>query len=167
MSIFQTANKKGAYRGNHDKENVINYIFLESKAISGLRGGFGVNAEDIVGSMDEVSTHFGKTTGVQLRHFVLSFHPEETKDKLLVAEIGYKFAQYLSREFQTVYAVHENKPHLHVHFVINSVSFIDGHRYYGSRKEFHSMMDFLRYLLGEYGFGQPVYVSNKKIYNAK
>lgn len=160
MPLFTTANKEGVYRKNHDKEHVINYILSESKAISGLCGAFGVVAENIAHSMDVVSAQFGKTKGIQLRHFILSFHPKETQDKLLVAEIGYKFAQYLSREFQTVYALHEDKPHLHVHFVINSVSFIDGHRYYGTRKEFYMVMNFLKYLLNEYGFEKPIYVSN-------
>ena len=159
MPILKTANKKGAYRGNRDKENVINYVLSDSKVKSGLCGGFCIDKANIVGSMEAVSVYFGKTKGVQLRHFILSFHPKETQDKMLVAEIGYRVAQVFSQKYQVVYAVHENKPSLHIHFVTNSVSYVDGSRYYGTRKEFYEIMEFIQYLLAEYGFGKLIYAS--------
>ena len=35
--------------------------------------------------------------------------------------------------FQVVVATHLNTDHIHNHFVINSISFVDGYRYYSNR----------------------------------
>ena len=43
---------------------------------------------------------------------------------------------------------------------MNSVSYVDGHRYYGTKKEHHAMMDVIRDVLKEYCIKELRYVSN-------
>lgn len=73
-----------------------------------------------------VKEQFGKTEGVQAYHGYLSFKetditPEQAQN------IGMEFARHVWGErFQVVVTTHLNTNHLHCHFVVNSVSFVDG-----------------------------------------
>ena len=46
-----------------------------------------------------------------------------------------------------VYAVHENPANPHIHIVMNSVSYVDGHRYYGTKKEHYDLMKVIKHSL--------------------
>ena len=69
--------------------------------------------------------------------------------------------RYLGKEYQAIYAVHENTESLHIHIVMNSVSYIDGHRYRGTKAEHYEFMDFLRNVLIYYGITKLQYISSK------
>ena len=75
-----------------------------------------------------VKEQFGKTDGIQAYHGYLSFSETDlTPDT--AQKIGVEFAEQVwGKRFQVVVATHLNTKHLHCHFVINSVSFIDGKR---------------------------------------
>lgn len=160
MAVFKTANGKGKYHDTESKKQVINYILNPDKMIHGYYGAFHVDTCHIVESMDEVSRRFGKSDGVQLRHFILSFDYDEIWSVKILNEIAMKVAYRLGKEFQIVYAVHETQSAPHFHFVMNSVSYVDGHRYYGTKKEHHDMMNVIRDVLKEYYIKELRYVSN-------
>ena len=80
--------------------------------------------------MQNTKDSFGKKTGRQGYHFVISFKPGETD-----AETAYKIAEefvseYLADKYEAVYAVHDDKEHIHIHIAFNSVSFVDGLKYH-------------------------------------
>lgn len=162
MAILKTFNGSGNYRNGNAIELVTDYIFNPYKTRSGYLGGFGVNPECPAESMMIVSEQFGKSNGVQLRHYVLSFAPCELTNPKAANEIGSRIAQFIGREYQTLYAVHENREHLHIHIVSNSVSYIDGHRFYGRRKEFYTLMEGIRRILRDYGIYRLIYDSQKE-----
>ena len=112
--------------------------------------------------MEMVSAQFGKTSGVQLRHFIVSFDQTEVNDPMIVNEIARRFVEFFSNEYQVVYAVHEDKQYLHIHIVINSVSYVDGHRYYGTRAEFKAMQKYMQAILRNYNIYRLEYVSLKQ-----
>ena len=85
---------------------------------------------------------------------------EEVWSYKIVNDIAKKIAYRLGREYQIVYAVHETQSSPHFHFVMNSVSYVDGHRYYGTKKEHHAMMDVIRDVLKEYCIKELRYISN-------
>ncbi|MBQ2970969.1 MAG: relaxase/mobilization nuclease domain-containing protein [Ruminococcus sp.] len=71
---------------------------------------------------------FQKTNGIQAYHGYLSF-PESEVSPELCQKIGMEFAQKVwGDKFQVVVTTHLNTKHLHCHFVVNSVSFVDGKR---------------------------------------
>ena len=73
-----------------------------------------------------VKEQYGKTDGVQAYHGYLSF-PEKEVSPELCQEIGMEFARRTwGKRFQVVVTTHLNTKHLHCHFVVNSVSFVDG-----------------------------------------
>ena len=81
-------------------------------------------------TMQQTKDSFGKITGRQGYHFVISFKPGETD-----ADTAYKIAEefiseFLSEKYETVFAVHDDKEHIHIHIAFNSVSFVDGYKYH-------------------------------------
>lgn len=154
MAILKVLNKAGKYRDVNAREDVARYILDFSKMCNHYFGGVGVT-EDIVGSMNEVAMRFGKTNGVQLRHFVLSFPPEELDDPEEVNEIACEIARFLGQEYQTIFAVHENTENLHIHFMHNSVSYRDGYKYKGNKEQYYNLVNFATKLL-RHNYGIPL-----------
>ena len=162
MALFKFLNGKGRYRGDDARTNVAEYILNPYKAKHGYIGGAYVNMESIesiVHSMDKIAQQFGKTNGVQLRHFVLSFLPQETRDPQEVYRIGRKIMMFVGQEYQAVFAVHENTANLHIHFMLNSVSHVNGDRYYGKRKDYYIMLNGLKAILHQHGIHTLIPVS--------
>lgn len=162
MATFKTANKKGKYFDMDAKATTIRYILNPAKAVHGLVGGVGVSPESPAESMELVSEHFDKSEGVQLRHYIISFEPYELEKPEIANKIGQEIAAYIGREFQSVYAVHEDKLHLHIHLIVNSVSYADGHRWRGNKAEFYRLINSCRTILRQYNIYQLYYVSANK-----
>ncbi len=75
-----------------------------------------------------VKERFGKTDGIQAYHGYLSFKEQNITPEQAQA-IGMEFAEKVwGKRFQVVVTTHLNTQHLHCHFVLNSVSFVDGKR---------------------------------------
>lgn len=160
MATLKLLNGKGRYRNEDAKENSIDYILRPDKAISGYIGGALVNPIMPAESMKIISEKFGKSDGIQLRHLVVSFLPGELDDVTVVNQIACCTAQFIGKEYQNVFAVHEDKEHLHFHIVFNSVSYINGYRYKGSREEYYSLYNAIKSILENFGIYKLQYVSN-------
>ncbi len=75
-----------------------------------------------------VKEGFGKKDGIQAYHGYLSFKEQNISPEL-AQKIGMEFANEVwGKKYQVVVTTHLNTKHLHCHFVINSVSFLDGKR---------------------------------------
>lgn len=75
-----------------------------------------------------VKEQYGKTDGIQAYHGYLSFKETDITPEM-AQKIGMEFANEVwGKRFQVVVTTHLNTKHLHCHFVINSVSFVDGKR---------------------------------------
>ena len=96
----------------------------------------GIHCNPITAREQFVTTKemFGKTEGIQAYHGYLSFKEENITPEL-AQKIGMEFAgEVWGKKFQVVVTTHLNTKHLHCHFVINSVSFVDGKRLWGEEK---------------------------------
>ena len=94
----------------------------------------GINCEvkDAVKQMQFVKTIYGKENGILAFHAYQSFNEAEVTPEI-AHEIGVKLANEMwGDRFQVVVSTHLNTEHLHNHFVINSVSFKDGKKYYSN-----------------------------------
>ena len=89
--------------------------------------------------------------GVIAYHGYQSFAPGEATPEL-AHEIGVKLAQRLWGErYQVLVATHLDKAnHLHNHFVLNTVSFVDGIKYHRTEKDYHDMRTVSDTLCREY-----------------
>ena len=107
-------------------------------------GGYAIDPEQAYDQMRLVKEAYHKTEGVQLKHFLLTFSHEEMmhldfKDLL---ELGFQVGKVLER-YQIVYCIHLDSDYIHMHFVMNTVSFEDGKKYSDGLVGFQRVKDFL------------------------
>lgn len=107
------------------------------------------NARD---EMIAVKKRFGKEDGTVAYHGYQSFAPGEATPEL-AHEIGLKLAQELWGErYQVLVTTHLDKEsHLHNHFVLNTVSLIDGIKYHRTAQDYRDMQAVSDVLCREYG----------------
>ena len=87
-----------------------------------------------------VKKRFGKEDGTIAYHGYQSFAPGEATPEI-AHKIGVELAQRLwGNRYQVVVATHLDKAnHLHNHFVLNTVSFVDGKKYFRSAKDYREL----------------------------
>lgn len=102
--------------------------------------------------MLSVKKRFGKEDGTIAYHGYQSFAPGEATPEI-AHQIGVELARRLWGErYQVVVATHLDKAnHLHNHFVLNTVSFVDGKKYFRSAKDYHDLQATSDALCREYG----------------
>lgn len=95
---------------------------------------------------------FGKEDGTIAYHGYQSFAPGEATPAI-AHQIGVELARRLWGErYQVVVTTHLDKAnHLHNHFVLNTVSFVDGIKYHRTAKDYHEMQAASDALCREYG----------------
>ena len=102
--------------------------------------------------MIAVKKRFGKEEGTVAYHGYQSFAPGEATPEM-AHEIGLKLAKALwGEKYQVLVATHLDKAHhLHNHFVVNTVSFLDGIKYHRTEKDYFDMQRESDRLCREYG----------------
>lgn len=95
--------------------------------------GINCKAENAVKEMQMVKQIYEKENGILAFHGEQSFKEGEVTPEL-AHEIGVRLAEEMwGDRFQVVVTTHLNTNHIHNHFVLNSVSFKDGKKYYSNR----------------------------------
>ena len=98
-----------------------------------------------------VKRQFGKEGGIIAFHGYQSFAPGEVTPEQ-AHEIGTELAQRLwGDRFQVVVATHLDREHIHNHFVLNSVSFVDGKKYNDCKATYALMRQTSDQLCREHG----------------
>lgn len=87
--------------------------------------------------MKDTKQRWGKADGIQGFHIVQSFKPGEIAPEL-AHRIGVEFVEKCFPGFEAVVGTHLNHAHIHNHIVLNSVSFLDGHKYHSSRQSYYT-----------------------------
>ena len=101
--------------------------------------------------MRAVQERFGKTDGVVALHAYQSFREGEVTPEQC-REIGVALARKVwGKRFQVLVATHMNTDNLHNHFVINSVSYVDGKKYEQRRSQYAEFRAASDKLCREYG----------------
>lgn len=137
--ITSNLNNTVKYIENKDKtlkglDNVISYANNEDKTekqyyITGIN----CNVSSACEEMKNVKIVFNKTSGILGYHGYQSFGEGEVNPDI-AHEIGIKLANEMwGDRFQVIVSTHLNTNHIHNHFVVNSVSFIDGKKFNSCR----------------------------------
>ena len=94
-----------------------------------------------------------KDGGRTYKHFVQSFAPGEKINPAQAHQIACQLAASRPewQDFEVLIATHEDKEHIHTHFVVNSVSYVDGHKLQQSKAELQAMKDYSDQLCAKYG----------------
>ncbi len=130
-----------AYAGREDATN-------KRKLITGIN----LDCNDAKNQMMIVKKKFEKTGGTIAYHGYQSFAEGEVNPDT-AHKIGVALAEELWGErFQVVVCTHLDKAsHIHNHFVINTVSHMDGRKFYRSAKDYRKMREVSDRLCREYG----------------
>ncbi len=112
-------------------ENGVNYAFKSEKTEQGLYvgGNVGTTPGEVLNAFQETKRFYGKENGRQGYHFVISFKPGEC-DRDTCYKVAEEFCKnYLGDDYEYVFAVHDDKEHIHAHIIFNSVSRSTGLKY--------------------------------------
>lgn len=107
-----------------------------------------------------VKKYFGKTSGNPAFHFIVVYDAKSTwGDNIGRAEFfSRSIASYFSDKFQVIWCIHKEyrkKKYgscasiYHAHFVMNSVSYIDGKMFSGNRTELYAFLEHIKNVTGD------------------
>jgi len=99
--------------------------------------------------------------GKRMIHFVISF-PKDIRSEEMVFIIADAIASYLSSEYQLVYGIHVDTDNYHIHFAMNSVSYITGKKWHKENHEFarwfQNLRDIVQKILDEAGDKEKIII---------
>lgn len=144
--IKYTTNEEKTRNKNYETDlykslhNAIEYTKTNFKTEKQLYvTGINCTVENAFQEMVLTKKHFGKEKGILAYHGFQSFAENEVTAKQ-AHEIGVKLAEELwGDKYEVVVSTHVNTNHYHNHFVINSVSFVDGKKYLNNREHYAMM----------------------------
>ena len=115
--------------------------------------GINCNKDDAVHEFVEVQKRFGKEyQEIKAHHGWQSFPKDLDISPETVHKLGVKFArEQFGDRFQVVVSTHLDRNHLHNHLFINSVSFVDGKKFYGNKTTMSKLRMANDRLCREYG----------------
>ena len=102
-------------------QQLLDYIMRADKTPNSYIDGFAVHPQYAAEEMQTVSAVYGQNRGVRLRHWIISFERNELPDAL------------------------------HIHFVMNMISYLDGKRYAGKKKDFYDYLNDLKGIAALFG----------------
>lgn len=152
MPIFKSI-KPGA-----SLKNIIDYVskeFKQSQDTNAIRGINVADNPDIAKTqMLYTKKEFGKEEGRQYQHYVLSF----SADDELTPQEAINYAERHAKEcfgdrFEVFLAAHQNSNggKLHVHYIVNSVSFLDGLKIQTSKEDYENFKNLNDQIAKEHG----------------
>lgn len=112
-------------------KHVIRYCTQDHKVTdpdSGCRYVSGVNCDGENSYAEFMATKkcSHKTNGIFFYQYTQSFSPEENITPALAHEIALEFVERAWQGYEVMVATHVDREHIHSHFIINSVSYVDG-----------------------------------------
>ena len=154
MAILKIVNRRNGKRKRSHLAGVIKYVLKTEKTEEKLIYGQNLEPERAFQMMMETKDLFNKRKGMDYFHFVLSYPPNEkiTPEQALeqAKELLERTKKF--RGYETLVAVHRDKKHIHVHFIVNSVNFVDGRKFHLSRKELEALKQLQNQINIEKGF---------------
>lgn len=136
MAIIKLMHIKEAKAGSKSAplKRSLEYIFDEKHGQAKTEGGMwvGGNAGRTAGeayqTMMDTKAVFGKETGRQGYHYVISFVKGEITPEKAFSLVQEFCDEYLKDNYDHVFTLHTDRDHLHAHLVFNSVGY-DGYKY--------------------------------------
>lgn len=133
-------------------DHVIDYATNKDKTDNGKYvSGINCLPQTAYREMSIIKKQYNKTNGILGFHAYQSFSGYEVSSDE-AHEIGIRLAEELwGDRFQVIVTTHLNTKNIHNHFVINSVSFVDGKKYYDSKKTYALMRKTSDNICQDYG----------------
>ena len=130
--------------------NACKYV-LDDRAIH--PGGYGVSPYKLQTAYEQmlaIKKYYGKTSGNQLIHLIISY------DSLVTAEgqacaLSCKLASYYQNSYQVLFCTHAKDrscSNYHMHMIVNSVSYRDGKMFNSSIENMNQFCDYVTNVTG-------------------
>lgn len=152
MPIFKAIDKPGK-----NIKTVINYAAKDAKKEKDETLFMGINCADnpniAAYQMQQTKAYYAKLDGRQYKHYVLSFAPGEI-DINSAKEYAKKLAEKcFGDRYEVAVGIHKNSAggKIHAHFVVNSVSFIDGKKLHFAKSDLENFKNLNDKLAKKYG----------------
>ena len=124
-------------------KRVINYIQNPVKTEPHLVGGHNCDINNAYNQFVLTKRNYNKETGRQYIHFTQSFAPYDKVTPEDVKAIADELVQMqFFKGFEIAYSVHTDRPHLHTHFVVNSVNADTGLKWKQSAEQLQMLKDY-------------------------
>ena len=123
-----------------DLHNTVEYIKADFKTEKQFYvTGINCSEDNALEEMKATKKKFGKERGILAYHAFQSFAEGEVTPEQ-AHKIGIQLAEELwGDRFEVIVSTHLNTKHIHNHFVLNSVSFVDGKKYRDNRSTYAIM----------------------------
>lgn len=142
MAVFKMVTNE-FYKEPESVPELINYVMDSQKTEDHYIGGNcilpGSTIDDVILQFQVVKNVWGKNDGVQFIHFIVSFSYEENVEPRQAYISAYHISTYFDGLYQVVYGVHQDTENLHIHFLVNSVSYIDGRKISFGRNDYWNL----------------------------
>ena len=132
--------------------NAVNYV-IYGHTDYGNAGSPNVDLECAVEQMHYVKKYFDKRSGNPVIHFIVVYNTRTAYEIERAKSVTRSIAEYFADRYQIVWCVHEKRMSrkygsvssmYHAHFVMNSVSYIDGKMFSGNYSEIYSFLEYIK-----------------------
>lgn len=151
MAVYKVIHAPYQYHDQSAIDDVVSYCLQDRKTPQKLIFARRVDPQHAIEEMHDIAAAYGKDSGLRLRHSVLSFAPEENISVEKAAKIAKEALDYYGEKYQIISAVHEDTNNVHIHFVMNQVSYVDGSRYRGKKSDYYQYQKYLKKTLSKSG----------------
>lgn len=136
----KTEDKNYSESWYRDLHNTVEYIKADFKTEKQFYvTGINCSEDNALEEMKATKKKFGKERGILAYHAFQSFAEGEVTPEQ-AHKIGIQLAEELWEDrFEVIVSTHLNTKHIHNHFVLNSVSFVDGKKYRDNRSTYAIM----------------------------
>ena len=132
----------------------IAYVSKKEKTEQKLLSGYNLSSpETAYEEMQATKELWNKVGGRTYKHYVQSFAPDETITPEQAHAIAKEFVEQCQqfKGFEVLIATHQDREHVHTHFLLNSVNFEDGHKFQQKSTELQAMKDLSDEICLEHG----------------
>lgn len=137
-----------------DLQNLLHYAMTDKRTGTWCEYTGGINTVPLY-ALDEmmyVKRVFRKTEGRQLRHIIVSpdtqYYFRLTPQDLYF--LALRICTYYSSRYQIVFGVHTDTRNIHIHFIMNTVSYVDGMMYSGNAADMNNFKAFAEGVIIDY-----------------
>ena len=138
MAVIKAVSSKSPIK------TAITYVSQKEKTEQKLLSGYNLSSiETSYEEMQVTKLLWNKTDGRTYKHYVQSFAPDEEITPEQAHAIANEFVESCPqfKGFEVLIATHQDREHIHTHFIVNSVSFEDGHKFQQKSTELQEMKD--------------------------
>lgn len=149
MAIIKAVSSKSPIK------TAIAYVSKKEKTEQKLLSGYNLTSpETAYEEMQITKEVWSKLEGRTYKHYVQSFAPDEAITPEQAHTIAKEFVESCPqfKGFEVLIATHQDREHIHTHFILNSVSFEDGHKFQQKSTELQEMKDLSDKICLEHGF---------------